>query len=244
MGSTFAHADFEDDMDMSPDTGMIASGVASARTGGSVPVLADSVPGRIALDGAAMQDVRENKKSVRIDGGKVAWCAKELLNLQSFTVEFFAKLDGLDEIGNLLRLTKGSSPDGFPVWALFTYAKGTADSLTICVQGETERTDLAGYSFPQSFADGRWHHWAMTFDGSSGTNTVITLYRDYVSQGSRTLSTPIKYEESVNTLSFGGTTANPAHIHGNFDELRVSEGVLPTSAFMRALPNRTILMIR
>ena len=243
-GSTLAHADFEDGLDVSPDTGLIESGAASARTGGSVPELSDHVPGRIALDGAAMQDVRENRKSVRIDGGKIAWRAAELLNRQSFTVEFFAKLDGLDEIGNLLRLTKGSSPDGFPVWALFTYAKGTADSLTLNVQGDPDRTDLAAYRFSRSFADGRWHHWAMTFDGSSGTNTVITLYFDYVSQGSRTLSTPIKYEESVNTLSFGGTTANPAHIHGNFDELRVSEGVLPTSAFLRAQPNSTMLIVR
>ena len=34
------------------------------------------------------------------------------------------------------------------------------------------------------------------------------------------------------------------HIHGNYDELRVSEGVLPTSAFLRALPNGTMFIVR
>ena len=73
---------------------------------------------------------------------------------------------------------------------------------------------------------------------------MITLYRDYVSQGSRTLTTPINYLLAVNTLSIGGTTTNPAHIRGNFDELRVSRGVLPVESFMRALPDGTILVVR
>ena len=243
-GPTLAHADFEEDMDLSPDTGLIASGVVSSRTGGSVPDLADSVPGRIALDGAAMQDVRENKKSVRIDGGRAAWTESIFLNKSSFTVEFFAKLDGLDYCANLLRLTQGSSPDGTPVWALFTFADGAANSLTICAQDASELRYFANYDFAASIADGRWHHWAITFDGTSGTDTVITLYRDYTSLGSRTLSTPICYRDNVNTLCIGGTTVNPAHIHGNFDELRVSEGVLPTSAFLRAQPNSTMLIVR
>ena len=243
-GTSLAHADFEDGLDISPDTGLIASGVASARTGGSVPVLADSVPGRIALDGAAMQDLRDNKKSVRIDGGRVAWTESIFLNKPSFTVEFFAKLDGLDYCANLIRLTQGSSPDGTPVWALFTFANGTANSLTICAQDDTELHYFGNHDFASSIADGRWHHWALTFDGTSGENTVITLYRDYVSLGSRTLSTPIRYRDTVNTLTIGGTTATPAHIHGNFDELRVSEGVLPTSAFLRAQPNSTMLIVR
>ena len=103
---------------------------------------------------------------------------------------------------------------------------------------------LPGIYVRASIADGRWHHWALTFDGTSGTNTVITLYRDYVSQGSRTLTTPINYLDVVNTLSIGGTSSNPCHIRGNFDELRVSEGVLPTDKFMRVFPTSTVLLVR
>ena len=243
-GSTLAHADFEENMNLSPDTGLIGAGVASARTGGSVPVLDASVPGRIALDGAAMQDVRDNKKSLRIEGGKIGWTDLVLLRKPSFTVEFFAKLEHLDYVANLIRLNRDGGTDGTPAWALFTFANGTADQLTICAQNANELFYFPAHSFGASIADGRWHHWALTFDGTSGTQTVITLYRDYVSQGSWTLTTPINYLSTVNTLSIGGTATNPAHIRGNFDELRLSEGVLPTSAFLRCLPNGTVFIVR
>ena len=243
--TTLAHADFEDGLDMSPDTGLIGAGVASARTGGSVPVLDDSVPGRIALDGAAMQDVRDNRKSLRIEGGKIGWTDLVLLRQPSFTVEFFAKLEHLDSVANLIRLTRGESPDGTPAWALFTFAAGTADQLTICAQqGQGDPFYFPRHDFSASIADGRWHHWALTFDSTSGTQTVITLYRDYVPLCTRTLESPLNYLDTVNTLSIGGTGSNPAHLRGNFDELRVSEGVLPTSAFLRALPNCTMVIVR
>ena len=243
-GTTLAHADFEDDMNLSPDTGLIGEGVASARTNGVAPTLSSSVPGRIALDGASMQDVRGNRKSLRIDGGKIGWTDLGLLRRPSFTVEFFAKLEHLDSVANLIRLSRSEAADGHPAWALFTFADGTADQLTVCAQDANDLFYFPAYTFGGSIADGRWHHWALTFDGTSGTNTVITLYRDYVSQGSRTLTTPLNYLDVVNTLSFGGTSSNPCHIRGNFDELRVSEGVLPTDKFMRIFPTSTMLLVR
>ena len=243
--TTLAHADFEDGLDMSPDTGLIGAGVASARTGGSVPVLDDSVPGRIALDGAAMQDVRDNRKSLRIEGGKIGWTDLVLLRQPSFTVEFFAKLEHLDSVANLIRLTRGESPDGTPAWALFTFAAGTADQLTICAQqGQGDPFYFPRHDFSASIADGRWHHWALTFDSTSGTQTVITLYRDYVPLCTRTLESPLNYLDTVNTLSIGGTGSNPAHLRGNFDELRVSAGVLPVSALLRAQPTGTMVIVR
>ena len=242
---TLAHADFEDGMDLTPDTGLVGAGVASARTGGSVPVLDNAVPGRIAMDGAAMQDVRDNRKSLRVDGGKIGWTDVALLRQPTFTVEFFAKLEHLDYVANLIRLTRGESPDGTPAWALFTFAAGTADQLTICAQqGQGDPFYFPRHDFSASIADGRWHHWALTFDSTSGTQTVITLYRDYLPLCTRTLESPINYLNTVNTLSIGGTGSNPAHLRGNFDELRVSEGVLPVSAFMRAQPNGTMLIVR
>ena len=93
--------------------------------------------------------------------------------------------------------------------------------------------------------DGSWHHWALTFDGSSGTQTEVKLYRDYAQVGSTiTTSYLLAYPSGNHTLSIGGTGSNPAHIRGNFDELRVSAGVLPVSAFLRAQPNGTALIVR
>ena len=242
--TTLAHADFEDGLDMSPDTGLIDAGIATARTGGSVPVLDASVPGRIALDGAAMQDVRDNKKSVRIDGGKLGWKEQTFLNLPTFTVEFFAKLDSLDSSANLIRMTHGASADGNPLWALYE----------IDVQSGKRYVRLATYDGTtfnhhdvlanSTLVDGRWHHWALTFDGSSGTQTVVKFYRDYTQIGTCTASHLINYPSGVHTLSIGGTSNNPCHIHGNYDELRVSEGVLPTDKFMRIFPTSTVLLVR
>ena len=242
--TTLAHADFEDGLDMSPDTGLIDAGIATARTGGSVPVLDASVPGRIFMDGAAMQDLRDNKKSVRIDGGKLGWKEQTFLNLPTFTVEFFAKLESLDSSANLIRMTHGASADGNPLWALYE----------IDVQSGKRYVRLATYDGTtynhhdvlanSTLADGRWHHWALTFDGSSGTQTVVKFYRDYTQIGTCTASHLINYPSGVHTLTIGGTSNNPCHIHGNYDELRVSEGVLPTSAFLRALPNCTMVIVR
>ena len=240
-GPTLAHADFEDDMNLSPDTGLIESGVASARTGGEVPALSDLVPGRIAFDGAAMQDIRDNKKSVRIDGGKIVWQESTILNQPSFTVEFFAKLDSLDRSANLIRLSNGSSADSNPIWALYEY-----DSVVRLAT--FDGTDINHQNvYTSGLADGRWHHFALTFDGSSGTQTVVKFYRDYAQLGNTcTFDYLIVYPAGAHTFSIGGTgtTASPAHIHGNFDELRVSEGVLPTSAFLRAQPQSTMLILR
>lgn len=203
-----------------------------------------SVPGRIALDGAAMQDLRDNRKSVRIDGGKLEWKEQTFLNLPTFTVEFFAKLESLDSSANLIRMTHGASADGNPLWALYE----------IDVQSGKRSVRLATYDgttynhhdvvVNSTLADGRWHHWALTFDGSSGTQTVVKFYRDYTQIGTCTASHLINYPSGVHTLSIGGTSNNPCHIHGNYDELRVSEGVLPTSAFLRALPNCTMVIVR
>ncbi|MBO7688373.1 MAG: hypothetical protein J6V72_18470, partial [Kiritimatiellae bacterium] len=240
-GTTLAHADFEEDMNLSPDTGLVESGVASARTGGETPALSDLVHGRIALDGAAMQDIRDNKKSVRIDGGKIAWQESTILNQPSFTVEFFAKLDSLDRSANLIRLSNGSSADSNPIWALYEY-----DSVVRLAT--FDGTDINHQNvYTSGLADGRWHHFALTFDGSSGTQTVVKFYRDYAQLGNTcTFDYLIVYPAGAHTFSIGGTgtTASPAHIHGNFDELRVSGGVLPVSAFMRAQPNSTMLIVR
>jgi len=242
--TTLAHADFEDGLDMSPDTGLIDAGIATARTGGSVPVLDASVPGRIFMDGEAMQDLRDNKKSVRIDGGKLGWKEQTFLNLPTFTVEFFAKLDSLDSSANLIRMTHGASADGNPLWALYE----------IDVQSGKRYVRLATYDGTtfnhhdvvknSALADGRWHHWALTFDGRSGTETVVKFYRDYTQIGTCTASHLINYPSGVHTLTIGGTSNNPCHIHGNYDELRVSAGVLPVSAFLRAQPNGTIMIVR
>ena len=242
--TTLAHADFEDGLDMSPDTGLIDAGIATARTGGSVPVLDASVPGRIFMDGAAMQDLRDNKKSVRIDGGKLGWKEQTFLNLPTFTVEFFAKLESLDSSANLIRMTHGASADGSPLWALYEIdvSSGNRSVRLATYDGTTyNHHDVVKNS---SLADGRWHHWALTFDGSSGTETVVKFYRDYTQIGGCTASHLINYPSGVHTLTIGGTSNNPCHIHGNYDELRVSDGVLPTSAFLRALPNGTILVVR
>lgn len=210
-----------------------------------MPVPDASVPGRIALDGAAMQDVRDNRKSLRVDGGKIAWKELALLDRPSFTVEFFAKIDSLDAPANLIRLTNGNNADGNPIWALYKYnVTGGADIRLATYDGASINHD---YIWPNAsgLADGSWHHWALTFDGSRGTQTEIKLYRDYAQVGNTiTTSYLLAYPSNNHTLTIGGTSNNPCHIHGNFDELRVSAGVLPVSAFLRAQPNGTIVIVR
>lgn len=58
------------------------------------------------------------------------------------------------------------------------------------------------------------------------------------------MAEPIAYPNGIHNLTIGGTMSNPAHIHGNFDELRVSLGVLPVDKFMRIFPTSTLFLVR
>jgi len=117
--------------------------------------------------------------------------------------------------------------------------------LRLATYDETNVNHEVVWPIASGLTDGSWHHWALTFDGSSGTQTEVKVYRDYAQIGSTiTASYLLAYPSGNHTLSIGGTGVNPAHIRGNFDELRVSEGVLPVSAFLRAQPNGTMVIVR
>ena len=160
-------------------------------------------------------------------------------------MEFFAKINSLDNSANLIRLTDSDNANGNPIWALYEYDVTGGMDLRLATYDGANINHKGIWPTASGLTDGSWHHWALTFDGSSSTQTEVKLYRDYAQVGS-TITTAylLAYPSGNHTLSIGGTGSNPAHIRGNFDELRVSAGVLPVSAFLRAQPNGTIVIVR
>ena len=73
-----------------------------------------------------------------------------------------------------------------------------------------------------SFADGRWHHVAVTYEPNGSGNTLCKVYRDYVQVGTNwTFSGELEVgDHGMSSVAIG------ACYNGYIDEVRVSKGVL------------------
>lgn len=98
--------------------------------------------------------------------------------------------------------------------------------------------------------DGRWHHYAITFEPTAdGENTRIVLYRDY-----RKVYADGDAEEVAGRLNFakgagGRLLLNSAakdnkQVIGLYDSLRFSAGVLPPEKFIRKISDGLALILR
>ena len=85
---------------------------------------------------------------------------------------------------------------------------------------------------PPHPVDGKWHHIAMTYDG-----TTIKVYVDYVLKGSKAWSGSIVYgskDAGTSMLCIGGADkAGYGNWPGFIDEVRISDEALPPEKFLR-----------
>ena len=222
--------------------------VANGTSGEAVlPVIVKTREGFVTLDGEAGQETRASGHALRLDGGYVKWPYNRLLHRQDLTVEFFARFDALEASVNFLRLSTGTDVNGTPVWVFFQnegYLRLTANTST---NGNVSVEQRGGIFHAGSEADGKWHHWAMTVEAdATGSNTVFTLYKDYVQHGDAlTVAGLLRLPANGSNLSIGGTGVAGAFIHGLVNNLRISPGVLTTGDFMRFIPKAgTWLIVR
>ena len=246
-------AALETDYSSGVDTAIAPAGVAGTLTASdtsgeaSEPAIVKTREGFVTLDGEAGQETRASGHALRLDGGYVKWPYNRLLHRQDLTAEFFARFDALEASVNFLRLSTGTEVNGTPVWVLFQNAGSLQLTANTSTNGNVNAEQRNGIFHSGSEADGKWHHWAMTAEAdATGSNTVFTLYKDYIRHGNAmTVAGLPRLPSNGANLSIGGTGVHGAFIHGLVNNLRISPGVLPTSAFMRYIPKAgTMLIVR
>ena len=217
--------------------------IANETSGEAVlPEIVKTREGFVTLDGEVCQATRASGHALRLDGGYVKWPYNRLLDRQDLTVEFFARFDKLEHSANLVRLSDGTDWGTNPPWTLwYGIYSGVPDvrvTANTTTNGGISVTSASVFFHQGAEDDGKWHHWAMTTEAdATGSNTVFTLYKDYVQHGNVvTVAGLLRFPSNGVNLSVGGTGVHGAYIHGLVNNLRISPGVLPTSAFMRYIP--------
>ena len=224
-------------------TGTAGTLIANETSGEAVlPEIVKTREGFVTLDGEVCQETRASGHALRLDGGYVKWPYNRLLDRQDLTVEFFARFDKLEHSANLVRLSDGTDWGTNPPWTLwYGIYSGVPDvrvTANTTTNGGISVTSASVLFHEGAEDDGKWHHWAMTTEAdATGSNTVFTLYKDYVQHGNVvTVAGLLRFPSNGVNLSVGGTGVHGAYIHGLVNNLRISPGVLPTSAFMRYIP--------
>ena len=224
-------------------TGTAGTLIANETSGEAVlPEIVKTREGFVTLDGEAGQNTRASGHALRLDGGYVKWPYNRLLDRRDLTVEFFARFDKLEHSANLVRLSDGTDWGYSPPWTLWYAVYNGVPEMHLSAN-TTTNGGISVTSASKTFRhgaedDGKWHHWAMTAEvDATGSNTVFTLYKDYVQHGDAlTVAGLLRLPANGANLSIGGTGVHGAYIHGLVNNLRISPGVLPTSAFMRYIP--------
>ena len=235
------------------------TGTGEARTGGNAPTFVKESRGNLILDGTNGAHLVANAYSVSLNASRVVFPPSHLFEASAYTVEFWAKFDGIVD-GNvtvdagstslanhvpIIRLAKieGSSYD----W--YVYRKKDDPS---CIQMALGGQYFGWVPSSGNVIDGKWHHYAFTFEPvNDGTNTLVRLFRDHkrVGFGSQnkdgaTLGFRMPKRVSGHRLMLGeGSNAKP-NLVGKFDAVRVSKGVLDPSRFLGRVPRGTLIMLR
>ena len=163
--------------------------IANETSGEAVlPEIVKTREGFVTLDGEVCQATRASGHALRLDGGYVKWPYNRLLDRQDLTVEFFARFDKLEHSANLVRLSDGTDWGTNPPWTLwYGIYSGVPDvrvTANTTTNGGISVTSASVFFHQGAEDDGKWHHWAMTTEAdATGSNTVFTLYKDYVQHG-------------------------------------------------------------
>ena len=214
------------------------AGDGNAFEGGTAPFYSNITPGAILFDGTNGAVRTENVKSIQFDHGYVVYPDSVLYEQKAITVEMFAKVTAISgQYNNLFRLADNSSNLlAAPVWSLYcedgdSKIRSRIRTVENGVSGDKYTTAT---SLGRPFADGKWHHYALTLEPSDTTNTQISVYCDYRLVSQNVFGGTLNY--ATGTLGghriIVGTTRADRKVAGYFDTLRISRGVLPVERFM------------
>ena len=247
-GSTLAHVKFDGSLNAADaDGGTFLNGVnVAAKEGGSPATFSDDVPGARIVDGEGGAILsRNNTKSLSLANSRVAWTnANDIYYLgktldgedrTSWTVEFFMKAGS--EQAEWARITSALAGGNWSSWSpyIIEYNSGSK-KFALNGDGTNPKPSI---TFGKDVCDGDWHHVAFSFEPNNDrpdpTNSVMKLYIDYGEPAAVQTQSIFKYPENLHFVLGGiGNAATDTGYFGLIDELRISDGALTTSQFLRA----------
>ena len=228
------------------------TGGGEARTGGNVPTFVKESGGALLLDGTNGSVRTSNEWSIRLNASRVVFPPSPLFELDTYTVEFWAKFDGIvDANGSvaadstsllqhvpIMRLVRGDSPDFN--WYFFR-VKGSADGVQMAMNGS-----YLSWNLPTDLViDGKWHHYALTFEPKpdNAQQSYVQLFYDYEPQDRQTANRSPK-RVAGHRLMIGEGTYDQPNLVGEFDAVRISKGILDPSQFLGYGPVGLTILFR
>ena len=244
-GSTLAHVNFEDSINaVDAEGGTFLNGANVAATdGGSPAVFTNDVPGARIIDGVDGKVLsRNNTKSLYFANSKVSWSdASDIHYLSktldgedrtSWTVEFFMKGDSVQ--ANYARIMSALGGGNWSTWSPYIIEYKTG-AKRFALNGSGNKPSL---NFGTDVCDGKWHHVAFSFEPNNDrpdpTNSVARVYVDYGEPAVAQTPNIFKYPENMHFVIGGVGGSGETGYVGFIDELRISDGALTASQFLRA----------
>ena len=223
------------------------SGVGEARNGGSSPAFVDSVFGSLLLDGPNGTDKETSVKDLAMNRSRVVFPFSPLYELDSYTVEFWAKFTGIvDENGSaandstslagrvpVLVCSQGGGAD-YDWYLCRPYWESDALALSVRRNIAGDKVDY-DIEFPlnHNVVDGKWHHYALTFATSADTmKTSVSLYDDGDLADTRELASAVFVTRAGRVIKLLEGSSDQPNLVGIVNSLRISRGVLPPSRFL------------
>lgn len=221
----------------------------------------DKVPGdgvvsnRVAM---GLSDMTDAKSLAFANGSLLTTDIGQLIGLQSFTVEFYARVTDFGVWPIFAALEGVKTNNTYNTWCIRPAGSAGARTVDVSMDNLLVRGQSLQFDVPE-LDDRKWHHYAVTFKNvmeDAAEMTEIRLYADgeacalhsnAANPGTYRLNGGVsRYQYSTPSICFGkhdgGTTSS---FTGLLDEFRISEGVLAPEDFLRVgpAPKHGILLI-
>ena len=263
-GDTSLLALFENDyaFTCAENAALSVTGTGEARTGGSAPTFVKESRGAMLLDGTNGTMRVKNQYSTRLNTSRVVVPEIPFFETDAYTVEFWAKFDGIvDENGAIAADSKTLSQHA-PILRLAQTDNANYDWYFYRQNNASKTLQMAssgtygGWNVPSDLTvDGKWHHYALTFEPVPNvtTNSYVQLFYDYSpvpvelkNGGTKEKHTFPRFRKRVagHRLMIGEGTYNQPNLQMEFDALRISKGVLDPSRFLGREGNPFVLIVR
>ena len=237
------------------------TGSGAARTeDGAAPVFEQVSRGTLLLDGTNGTASVANEWSAKMAKSNIVFPESRLYELDEYTVEFWAKFDGIMDgttelpagstaktsghVG-VLRFVQGDTTD-FD-WYLYRH-KDNARFFQMAVRapngGVPTETNYFEFDLGRVVVDGRWHHYAISVArNADNSEAAFTLYADYELVGTHTVA-GLYDQKSSHRLMFFESTAADKNILGNIDAVRFWRGTPDPSQFLGRAHAPFVMVVR
>ena len=230
-GQTQFYVDFDGSANSESSYGTVTGTLGKYPSTGSTPTYsASEVPNERIVDGLGTLLRKDNASSLRFSKSSATYPHNPDLEMTEMTVEFFLKHESADGYAGLLRFNKSNTNWGTtPIWNIGYDSTGGQLNMRV----DTTAASNQGRAFGNTFLDGQWHHVAVTFQQGE-TELTVRVYDNYKQVGEDwTIDGMLDYSKG-SCLGIGYSSAS-AGFTGWLDEVRISRGILPVEAFMRAV---------